>query len=307
VTDASYLSRLTAGSAAFAAAFIAVGLVVQVPVVRAAFLSFFANGSTSAAERGNDAQASYPNSQTLALLQAAHNIDPTPSRGGGDVKTEDGVALVAEATPFTSSAQDQMAPAAPDQISLYLVQDGDTLSQVAKMFGVSVNTIVWANELSSSNDIHPGETLLILPISGVQHTVEKGDTIASIAEKYHGNEEEILAYNGIEADALSVGATVTVPGGEIEEKQATYSGDSVAQASQRSISGYFIHPLPGAVRTQGIHGYNAVDYGAAVGTPIRAAADGRVIVSRVGGWNGGYGSYIVIDHPIIMVKTSFFF
>ena len=58
-----------------------------------------------------------------------------------------------------------------------------------------------------------------------------------------------------------------------------------------------MHPLPSAVRTQGIHGYNAVDLAAPFGTPIVAAASGRVIVSRSGGWNGGYGTYVVIDHP----------
>jgi murein DD-endopeptidase MepM/ murein hydrolase activator NlpD len=68
-------------------------------------------------------------------------------------------------------------------------------------------------------------------------------------------------------------------------------------SSGPAISGYFIHPLPGSVRTQGIHGYNAVDFGAPVGTPILASAGGSVLVSRVGGWNGGYGNYVVIDHP----------
>jgi murein DD-endopeptidase MepM/ murein hydrolase activator NlpD len=63
-----------------------------------------------------------------------------------------------------------------------------------------------------------------------------------------------------------------------------------------SGGGWLSYPAPGAVKTQGIHGYNAVDLAASVGTPIRAAAAGEVIVSKNSGWNGGYGQYIVIRH-----------
>jgi LysM repeat protein len=249
------------------------------------------------------------NSQTLTLLHAAWNIDPDASRGGGEVSTVGGVALVAEATPFASDTEDQTMPATSDQIFLYMVQDGDTLSQIATMFNVSMSTIVWSNQLSSSKDIHPGQTLLILPISGIQHTVVKGDTVASIAKKYDGDADEIVTYNGLDTTGqLAVGSVITIPGGEAPvvapvKKSQSSSGTTepihptkvVANTTARS--GYFINPLPGSVKTQGIHGYNAVDLAAPVGTPIRAAAAGKVIVSRVGGWNGGYGNYVVIDHP----------
>ena len=237
-------------------------------------------------------------SQSVVLLQAARNIDPAPPRGGGEVKSSEG-ALLAERTPFSAEGEDQMAPPSADQISLYLVQDGDTLSQVAEMFGVSVNTIIWANDLRSNKDIHPGETLLILPINGIQHTVVKGDTLASLAKKYGGDKDEILAYNGLDSETLTVGAVITIPGGEVPEAPkptGVKTGTKVITGGP-NVSGYFIHPIPGTVRTQGLHGYNGVDYGASVGTPIRAAAGGRVITSRSGGWNGGYGTFIVIEHP----------
>jgi murein DD-endopeptidase MepM/ murein hydrolase activator NlpD len=54
--------------------------------------------------------------------------------------------------------------------------------------------------------------------------------------------------------------------------------------------------MPGGILTQGLHGWNAVDIGAARGTPLHAAADGTVIVARIGGYNGGYGNYVVITH-----------
>jgi murein DD-endopeptidase MepM/ murein hydrolase activator NlpD len=52
----------------------------------------------------------------------------------------------------------------------------------------------------------------------------------------------------------------------------------------------------GGVKTQGLHGYNGIDIGAAAGTSIVAAAPGTVIIARSGGWNGGYGSYVVVQH-----------
>lgn len=244
------------------------------------------------------------NSQTLALLEGARNIDPNLAKGGGAVVLDDDQALVSESAPFSSASTEQVAPSAPDQISLYMVQEGDTLSQVAEMFDVSVNTVVWANELSSNKDIHPGETLLILPISGVQHTIEEGDTLKSIAEEYGADGDsvddfiaEITEYNDISSDtALVVGETLTVPGGEMD--MPTPDAYVSAGSGGSSFSGYLANPMGGWYqKTQGLHGYNAIDFGADYGTPILAAASGKVIVSRVGGWNGGYGNYIVIEHP----------
>ncbi len=240
---------------------------------------------------------------TLTLLEAAKNIDPNPSRGGAELRVVQGAALQTEIIPGSARDTTVRPPSSADQIAIHRVDEGESLSRIAEMFGVSVSTIVWANALKSDTDIRPGDELLILPISGVQHTVQKGDTLASVAKKYGGNKEEIIAYNGLaDSGTLAVGSTITIPGGEIVVetpkatiKVAAQTGLKGATGAQ-SVSGYFIHPLPGSVRTQGLHGYNGVDFGAGAGTPIRAAAGGTVIVSRAGGWNGGYGTYVVIDH-----------
>ncbi len=65
-----------------------------------------------------------------------------------------------------------------------------------------------------------------------------------------------------------------------------------------AIAGYFAWPIQGGVITQGLHGWNAVDIGAPRGTSILAAAEGTVIIAKNNGaWNGGYGNYLVIQHP----------
>ncbi len=183
-----------------------------------------------------------------------------------------------------------------DTISVYEVKKGDTIGMVAELHGVSKNTIVWANNLKSEK-LTPGDILVILPITGVRHTVKSGDTVTSIAKKYKGDTDDIAKYNGIAADAkLAVGDIVLVPEGEIAAV-VVKGKPSVSVSSPNSTpSGFFTRPLVGGRRTQGIHGNNGVDIAALTGTPVLAAADGQVIVARNSGYNGGYGDMIIIKH-----------
>jgi murein DD-endopeptidase MepM/ murein hydrolase activator NlpD len=140
--------------------------------------------------------------------------------------------------------------------------------------------------------------LIILPISGVKHTVKKGDTLASIAKKYKGDAEEIQSYNNMGAE-LAIGSVIIIPDGEIvaePKKAAPKASVRLGASGVPSYSGFYQRPISGGVRTQGIHGFNGVDLAAPVGTPIYAAASGQVVISRSGAWNGGYGNYIVISH-----------
>lgn len=242
------------------------------------------------------------NSQTLPVLKAATNNDPNPAKGGGDITVIDDTALLASQT-VTGDAVSLYRPKS-DQISVYEVREGDTLSQIAEMFHVSANTIRWANDFDGS--IQPGQQLVILPVTGVKHTIKYGGTVEDLAELYNAEPREIALFNGISVDTeLEPGMEIVVPNGEMYVEKETKSSGSSSSGSTRvasrssggaSTSGYFIHPIPGGVKTQGVHGYNAVDFGAPVGTSVRAAASGQVIISRQGGWNGGYGTYVVIKH-----------
>jgi len=109
--------------------------------------------------------------------------------------------------------------------------------------------------------------------------------------------DEILSFNEIpEGHILAVGDRIIVPDGKVKK---TYSSSSSAKVvrggSSPSYNGYYLSPISGYKKSQGLHGYNAVDLAAPVGTPIFASANGEVIISRTG-WNGGYGNYIVISH-----------
>ena len=243
------------------------------------------------------------NSQRMTLLEPATNLNPNPARGGGDIVVADSVALVAEAGPAGTAADLEVIKPQSSQISVYTVREGDTLSEIAGMFSVSVNTIAWANDIQG-RVIHPGQVLVILPITGVSYTVKKGDTLASIAKKYEGDLDEIANYNEMSADApLAAGQTVIIPDGVMAAAPAPAkpvssgsTGGSTSSPTPASSAG-FMNPLPGSVKTQGIHGYNGVDLGGvSAGSPVLAAAGGTVIVAKSAGWNGGYGSYVVVQH-----------
>ncbi len=242
-----------------------------------------------------------PNSQNMALLQASLSPDSSASSTKGDISIVSGVALLPETQAPTPDGKDHTIGGS-DQISLYVVHSGDTLPAIAKMFGVTVNTIVWANDLKGKT-ITPGQTLVILPISGVQHTVKKGDTLQSIVKLYKADMEEVLQYNNLDQNAkLAIGDEIVIPDGEIAPTKTTTTkpnntGVGVKGSSNPVYDGYYMRPIVGGIKTQGIHGHNGVDLASSYGTTIMASASGKVIVAKSGGWNGGYGSYVVISHP----------
>lgn len=245
------------------------------------------------------------NSQTMTLLSPAVHTDPNPAKGGGDITIVNDMALLPDSGPSGTLADVEEVKPKSDHISLYVVRPGDSLSQIAGMFDVTPNTILWANDLKKGTALKTGQTLVILPISGVRHTVAKGETIASIAKKYSGDKDEIADFNGLTGTVLAAGDVVIIPDGEIAAPAPTKKVSSKSSSSRTSSStrgsgpsyeGYYMRPVSGGTRSQGIHGYNAVDIAAPIGTPMMASAAGEVIIARGSGWNGGYGEYIVIKH-----------
>ena len=261
--------------------------------------SFFFERSTPTTK----AQSTNFNSQTVPLLQPAVNIDPNPPKGGGDITVVDGAALVPADGPSGTLADIEEKPQS-SQISIYTVRSGDTLSTIADMFDVTVNTIIWANDIKG-RVIHPGDVLVILPITGIRHTVVKGETITSIAKKYKGDAGEIASYNEIASNAsLTTGTVIIIPHGEIApvlvatSPSGTKPTATLHGAGGPDYSGFYAWPVDGGIVTQGLHGCNGIDIGASKATNMFAAAAGTVIIARSGGgWNGGYGNYVVIQHP----------
>ena len=269
------------------------------------------------------------NSQNVPLLAAAVNIDPRAPIGGGDITVVDGSALMSDEGPSGTAADIGTSQHQNSQISVYTVRPGDTLSGIAAMFDVTAKTIIGANDIKNGV-IQPGETLIILPITGLQHVVIRGDTLASLAKDFNSDAHDIASYNGLaDGAALTIGDSLIIPNGEattvvsgtsattpvksttttkIKTVTAMHSKVIAKIASGKStepylggsgpaLDGYFAWPVDGGIVTQGLHGWNGVDIGAPKGTPIYASAAGTVLIAKSGGgWNGGYGNYVVISH-----------
>ncbi len=190
-----------------------------------------------------------------------------------------------------------------NQIVEYTVQSGDAVSFIASDYGVSIDTILWANNLSSVDNIKSGQILRIPPVSGVIHKVKKGDTLAALSKKYGVEEEKIVEFNSLPQNGeLRVDDEIIIPDGQIKSTYIASSGSKVSASKVTrfsylpSLGDYFFIPNYG-FNWGRIHGRNGVDVANSCGTPIYAAADGNIITADSAGWNGGFGKYIKIAHP----------
>ncbi|MDO8470981.1 MAG: peptidoglycan DD-metalloendopeptidase family protein [bacterium] len=174
-------------------------------------------------------------------------------------------------------------------IITYDAEQGDTPASVAERFGISLNTVLWANDLTASSVLKEGKELLILPVSGALHMVRSGDTLSEIATWYKGSSKEISEFNNLDSGKIFAGDIVIIPGGT--KPKSLPSGRLVPLANS-----YFIWPIPAPhVITQGLHPFNAVDMTTgSCGSPVYAAAGGNV---QKTGYSSVGGNYVRILHP----------
>lgn len=183
------------------------------------------------------------------------------------------------------------------EIIEYAVRQGDTLASLSDKFDISIETIAWANDLSKTSKLKPGQSLVILPVSGVLYYVKEKDNLASIAKMYKGDINEIIAFNELAmADDIYPGDILLIPGGIVPAKKPASTLPS-SSSFVPIASGYFICPVASPCKVnQGLHWYNAVDLASKCGSPAYAAAGGTVLKAKNYGWNGGAGNYITILH-----------
>lgn len=246
------------------------------------------------------------NSCTLSK-QVGLNTEVQPNETGQIVFNDNGDAILKPSLIITGGISGlNSGPYIPQrtEIVYYTVQNGDTVSTIARRFNLTVNTILWANNLSALSLIRPGDTLTILPYSGVLYTVKSGDTVAKIANRYSVSADKILSCNNL-GSGLKAGQKLIIPGAvRIAETVAakpasTYTGVSVIRDLVKTpvakITGSLMAwPTVGHTITQYFSWHHpGVDIANKTGTPVYAADSGTVIFA---GWATGYGNSIVIDH-----------
>jgi murein DD-endopeptidase MepM/ murein hydrolase activator NlpD len=272
----------------------------------------------------------------MSLLEPATNIDPTAGVGDGDVTIIDGNALVSEEGPSGTLADivkpanatitnyvvqpgDTLSSIAQtfnvsvgtilsandlsrnaviqpgEQLVIlpitsipYTVKKGDTVESIAKEFNADATEIESYNNIDDSS-IAAGMQILV-PNGEAEASISAPSTTSSGSGSGKTTGTKSASTKVLQGSAGSCGTVVPDANNPAEPERGVGPVGTCAQDA------YYIAPLEHYIQTQGIHGYNAVDLAAPTGTSIMAAADGTVIVARTGGWNGGYGNYVVIQH-----------
>jgi surface antigen/LysM repeat protein len=112
-------------------------------------------------------------------------------------------------------------------VKIYTVEAGDTVSGIAAANNITVNTILWANDLDNVDEIKPGDQLFILPVAGISYTVKAGDTIDSIAGAFKAEKDKIIAFNELPANGeIEAGISIIIPGGEKNEPVSPKPGSA---------------------------------------------------------------------------------
>lgn len=190
-----------------------------------------------------------------------------------------------------------------DRVIDYEVQSGDTLSTISEKFGVSQDTILWQNSsLTKKTILKPGQTLKILPVTGIAHKVSRGETIYSIAKKYQAEPQAIVdfpfnTFVNDETFALAVGQDLIIPDGvpPKEVPPPTRFARITPDAGTVTASGIFVWPASGRISQGFLWYHRGIDIANRDAPDVLAADSGTVIVA---GWpdNGGYGNRVIIDH-----------
>jgi len=220
--------------------------------------------------------------------------------------TQGGAALVKP-----NITETRIAEQPREEVMKYAVQKNDTLSGIAEKFNITVNTLLWANDLSESSIINPGDSLTILPVSGVLHKVKSGETLSKLAIKYDVKEDKIIEYNKLaDAGDIQVDQNLIIPGGTMPRTITTsrsYVSNkrSVNIAPIKSLitappsapsvpAGKMVWPTSGHRITQYYSWrHHGLDVDGDYSSPIYASEAGTVVKA---GWGTGYGNVIYINH-----------
>lgn len=192
---------------------IAIGYRAPQQDATAASAAPLANSATDASDRPavNDVVAS----DIAASVAAASNLAIAPNVAERAVSTR--VQTQYASSDVTSSISKptivQLSTASRN-ITQYAVVAGDTVETVAAKFGISPDTVKWANNLTKS-DLAVGSTVDILPRDGIAYTVKAGDTVQSLADKYKADGSLITTYNDLEISGLTPGLKIIIPGAQL--------------------------------------------------------------------------------------------
>ncbi|MBM4401919.1 MAG: M23 family metallopeptidase [Candidatus Cloacimonetes bacterium] len=186
----------------------------------------------------------------------------------------------------------------------YEIKAGDTLSSIGETYLVSVQALVYINEIQNEDLLTPGEKIKIPPTNGVIHKVKGGENVSSIAQKYEVSPQAIVDMNYLtEPFLLSIAQELVIPDAKIPQKKAPQSvylvdgggGLSLQTLPQLTGTGSFAWPTAGTISQYFSWYHTAIDIAnRGCGGSVVAADSGTIYFA--GWWAGGGGNTIMIDH-----------
>jgi lysostaphin len=190
-----------------------------------------------------------------------------------------------------------------------IVAQGDTLESIGRQFNLPWRYIVWSNP-GLRLPLAVGRPLKLAPVQGVVITVKKGETPASLAAAYGVESSTLLGFNGIRGPELTPGSLLVIP---VDPAQGP-NLKSGAPADPVD-PGQFMCPIPGAKIIQPfgptsfavepsyggyLHFHTGIDLLAESGTPIVAAAGGKVTAA---GYADYYGIRVEVTDSFGLVEV----
>ena len=175
----------------------------------------------------------------------------------------------------------------------YTVKKGDSVSKIASLHSLSMDAIISSNDLKNARSLHAGDILRIPNMDGILYTVAKGDSYQKIATAFGVPLEAILDANDIQDEKITIGSMLFIPGAKMKSEDL-----------KLAMGELFIYPVNGRLTSTygwrkdpftggGRRFHAAIDLSAAIGTPVKAAMDGKV--SAIG-FNAVFGRYLIITH-----------
>ena len=183
----------------------------------------------------------------------------------------------------------------PVTFQTYKVRQGDTISGIAKKFGLTnISTLISVNDIGNVRQLAAGQKLKIPSIDGIVYTVKKGDSLSSITEKHKISLEQLLDVNELTSETLTAGQQLFLPGAAMD---ASSLRNAMGELFRMPISAKFRWSSPYGYRIDPIAGvksfHTGTDMACPTGTPILAAMSGKVTTTGI---NRVYGNYVIIDH-----------
>jgi murein DD-endopeptidase MepM/ murein hydrolase activator NlpD len=174
----------------------------------------------------------------------------------------------------------------------YTVKKGDSVSKIAANYGISMDAIIASNGITNVKRLYEGQVIKVPNMDGIPYTVKKGDSLLKISTAMNIPLAAILDANDIQSETITPGMLIFIPGAKMRTEDL-----------KLALGEFFIYPIRGRLTSpfgwrndpiSGVRRYHAaLDLAAPIGTPVKAAMDGRVATV---GFNGTFGNFIIMSH-----------